>query len=273
MPPKRKLPMTQQRLTNKNGGSGRGQGRKPSKVNRAGIDHPDAPKRKQQGLGDLLGERVIKKARVITIDTTGGDNTEPWLKWSYIRHDGGKDDTAVPQQQRRYGSVQYDHFEHRGQKAKIVAVGPETYYVNKNDQLSEVESEHADAEPAQRHGGMVSIQFDGHEPQWVTCGHVWAVDGAPMVGGANATAGDTTALASPAAMTTATAPVATAKPVAAATTLATTSPVTHAQRTVARQTPDKQQEETRGGTAATGVDGSGDERLGGGVKATPVPCS
>lgn len=44
------------------GGGGRGAGRKPSDLNRPGVDAATAPKRKQQGLADLLGPRFAKKA-------------------------------------------------------------------------------------------------------------------------------------------------------------------------------------------------------------------
>ena len=42
------------------GGGGRGAGRKPSAVNSAGADSAAAPKRTQQSLGALLGERFAK---------------------------------------------------------------------------------------------------------------------------------------------------------------------------------------------------------------------
>ena len=47
------------------GGGGRGAGRKPIGVNAPGADAGDAPKRKQQSLGDLLGERFAKKPKTI----------------------------------------------------------------------------------------------------------------------------------------------------------------------------------------------------------------
>ena len=42
-------------------GGGRGGGRKPTGVNTPGVDSVGAPKRKQTNLGELLGERIVKK--------------------------------------------------------------------------------------------------------------------------------------------------------------------------------------------------------------------
>jgi len=47
------------------GGGGRGAGRKASPVNSAGTDSAAAPKRTQQSLGDLLGERFAKKQKTV----------------------------------------------------------------------------------------------------------------------------------------------------------------------------------------------------------------
>ena len=54
------------------GGGGRGAGRKPSAVNSAGADSAAAPKRTQQSLGALLGERFAKKQRTVDNLNAGG---------------------------------------------------------------------------------------------------------------------------------------------------------------------------------------------------------
>ena len=38
------------------GGGGRGAGRKPTAINKKGVDAPDGPKRKQMDLGDAFGD-------------------------------------------------------------------------------------------------------------------------------------------------------------------------------------------------------------------------
>ena len=60
MAPKRKGDDGEPPVKRKKGGAGLGQGKKPGVVNARGVDHPDAPKRKQLGLGDLLGQRFAK---------------------------------------------------------------------------------------------------------------------------------------------------------------------------------------------------------------------
>ena len=55
------------------GGGGRGAGRKPSAVNSAGADSASsAPKRTQQSLSALLGERFAKKQRTVDNLNAGG---------------------------------------------------------------------------------------------------------------------------------------------------------------------------------------------------------
>ena len=86
-----------------------------------------------------------------------------------MRHDGSDEDTLVPQQQRRNGRVQYDHPEHRDELAALLAKGPETYYVNRNDQSKEVESTHAEALAQERNGGKHQRLELEAEPGTITC--------------------------------------------------------------------------------------------------------
>ena len=65
------------------GGGGRGAGRKATGVNKPGVDSDDAPKRKQLGLGDLLGERFAKKAKHGAEGAAGSDEQSEsrWLHY------------------------------------------------------------------------------------------------------------------------------------------------------------------------------------------------
>ena len=56
-----KAPAAAQPAKRGRGGGGRGGGRKPTGVNTPGVDSVGAPKRKQTNLGELLGERIVKK--------------------------------------------------------------------------------------------------------------------------------------------------------------------------------------------------------------------
>ena len=123
------------------GGGGRGQGRKPLPANTPGADAADAPKRRQQCLSDLLGERFAKKTTFTP--TVGGllgeraaDSQEPLFTWTYSQ--GGDEDTAVQMQQRRLGMVSWDFADRENDQYIVLAKGPESYYVNSNDESEEV---------------------------------------------------------------------------------------------------------------------------------------
>ena len=170
-------PAAAQPAPNSHGGWGRNAGRKRNPENTPGIDDPAAPPKIQKTMADLFGPRFAKKT------------TEPLvelIEWKYVRHDGGEDDSEVVQKQRLGGRVQYDM--EKEALAIVLDKGPEIYYVDKNDQLVEVDATHDDAERRERNGGMLKIQIeiDGalQTPVWVTCGHVQAVEPAGATGGA-----------------------------------------------------------------------------------------
>ena len=105
------------------GGGGRGGGRKASAVNRPGVDSEDAPKRKQLGLGDLLGERYAKKAKH-GAEGAAGSNEQPVLEWDHVRHSGGEEDEKVPQRQRRLSKVKYDFADDSDDEYTLLSKGP-----------------------------------------------------------------------------------------------------------------------------------------------------
>ena len=66
MAPKRKAPvapLAEEAAKKKNGGAGRGQGRKKSALNAPGNDDPALPAKRQASLADLLGERFAKRPK------------------------------------------------------------------------------------------------------------------------------------------------------------------------------------------------------------------
>ena len=79
------------------GGGGRGAGRKRKAENRPGVDAAEAPKRKQQDLGDLFGEPFKKKNTLGDLlgarkDAGAGEGL---IKWDYVQHDGGDKDRSM----------------------------------------------------------------------------------------------------------------------------------------------------------------------------------
>ena len=109
MPNKRKaVGTTAAAVPPKVGGSGRGQGRKPTAVNTPGVDAADTPKRKQQSLGELLGERFQKKQLAAGPEPDAAARGGDMLDWQYVLHIGDGEDTLVNQEQYAGGRVQYD---------------------------------------------------------------------------------------------------------------------------------------------------------------------
>ena len=172
----------------KNGGAGRGQGKKPK--NAPGVDDPALPPKVQLSMADLLGARFAKKpteAPAVDADAApAATDDEDYIEWVYERHDGGEEDSEIPQKQRPRGRVCYDL--EKDSLAIVLAKGPEIYYVDKNDQEVEVDATHENAERRERHGGMLNLQFqkDGlmEPPVWITWRHVQAVEAAGAAGGA-----------------------------------------------------------------------------------------
>lgn len=254
----------------KNGGSGRGQGKKPKYA--PGVDDPTLPPKVQLSMADLLGPRVAKKPEAPAVDagaTPAAANEESDIEWVYERHDGGEEDSDVPQKQRPGGRVRCDS--EQEMLATVLAKGPEIYYVDKNNQEVEVDATHANAEQRERHGGMLKIQFekDGmlQPPVWKTWRHVQVVEAAGAAGGAGGadaspTAAVPAAARSPAAAAAMPPPAgAAARPVPARTTTpaARTAAPAHAAAAPAAASPLCQE--------AGGEEAEGDAQQGGAIKA------
>ena len=125
------------------GGGGRGAGRKRSAVNTPGTDDPSAPKKVQAtlSLGGLLGFRVPKNAEVINVEATTAAADGPTLTWQYVQHCGDDQEKLVDQKQLVGGRVQYDM--DKDAVAIVLAKGPESYYVDKDNESVEVDENHA----------------------------------------------------------------------------------------------------------------------------------
>jgi len=165
------------------GGARAGAGRKKKQDNQPGLDAAGGPKRTQPTLADLLGQRTPKQPK-----PTEAAAVE-LVTWVYDRHDGEDKSTAVAQQQRRGGRVQW-FGAGEGATVTLLKKGPEIYYANR-DLIAdvEVESTHEKATVRERHGGKLQLQVttgDGtlQAPVWVTWGHVLVADEAGPAGGA-----------------------------------------------------------------------------------------
>ena len=165
------------------GGARAGAGRKKKQENQPGLDAAGGPKRTQPTLADLLGQRTPKQPK-----PTEAAAVE-LVTWVYDRHDGEDKSTAVAQQQRRGGRVQW-FGAGEGATVTLLKKGPEIYYANR-DLIAdvEVESTHEKATMRERHGGKLQLQVttgDGtlQAPVWVTWGHVLVADEAGPAGGA-----------------------------------------------------------------------------------------
>ena len=139
------------------GGGGRGAGRKRKAENRPGVDAAEAPKRKQQDLGDLFGEPFKKKNTLGDLlgarkDAGAGEGL---IKWDYVQHDGGDKDRSIPQRQKPQGRVQYDM--EKEALARLIRKGPEVYYINEDNALEEVEETHPKAKRAERNGPRATV--------------------------------------------------------------------------------------------------------------------
>ena len=154
------------------GGGGRGGGRKRSFVNTPGTDDPSAPKKVQAtlSLGGLLGFRVPKNAEVINVEAAAAAADGLTLTWQYVQHGGDDEETLSTQRQLVGGRVLYDI--EKDAVAIVLAKGPESYYVDKDDESVEVDEKHVNAMKQERHGGQLKIQMekDGErqEPQSIT---------------------------------------------------------------------------------------------------------
>jgi len=108
-----------------------------------------------------FGPRFAKKTTEPLVVDAGAAPAAPQdelIEWKYGRHDGGEDDSEVVQTQRIGGRVQYDM--EKEALAIVLDKGPEIYYVDKNDQLVEVDATHDDAERRERNGGKLKIQIE-----------------------------------------------------------------------------------------------------------------
>jgi hypothetical protein len=165
------------------GGARVGAGRKKKQENQPGLDAAGGPKRTQPTLADLLGQRTPKQPKPAEAAAV------ELVTWVYDRHDGEDKSTAVAQQQRRGGRVQW-FGAGEGATVTLLKKGPEIYYANR-DLIAdvEVESTHEKATMRERHGGKLQLQVttgDGtlQAPVWVTWGHVLVADEAGPAGGA-----------------------------------------------------------------------------------------
>jgi len=86
------------------GGGGRGAGRKASPVNSAGTDSAAAPKRTQQSLGDLLGDRFAKKQKTVAdaigARTVSWKGARRWTTW-LLEASSGSTGVSAPEHARR----------------------------------------------------------------------------------------------------------------------------------------------------------------------------
>jgi hypothetical protein len=170
MPPtgKRKAPPADAAAPKQHGGGGRRQGRKKAQRILGGEQGMLACK--QASIMGLLGART-KPAAAAPEAANGGEAAAPVadnagrIRWHYMRHDGGANDTVVPQELGVSGYVEYDHFEYRGRRGQLLAKGTEedVFYMNADSTGEEVDASHPNAIEHNRRGSL-QLKFDGEAP-------------------------------------------------------------------------------------------------------------
>ena len=175
------------------GGGGRGAGRKAAMPG-LGVA---AAVGEQISLASLLGARQQP-----TPQQPAGEPMGEWLEWDFCHHDGGDEDTLLPQKQQIKGKIMLKRFA-VGRPGVLLAEGTDemVYWVDENDTTNEDPEDHERARRCTRNG-MFKLQLDGEEePTWASKSHVRAVTAPspppPRAGGQAAAATAATAAAAP----------------------------------------------------------------------------